>query len=79
MACRTARRQCLENGDFWIETRGFGFAINLRDRQSGHCTFKVSGDIDGRKHFDPAPAIAPLILDRNGIVKRAGIGITDAE
>jgi hypothetical protein len=54
-------------------------AINLRDRQSGHCTFKVSGDIDGRKHFDPAPAIAPLILDRNGIVKRAGIGITDAE
>ena len=39
----------------------------------------VSGDIDGRKHFDAAPAIARLILDRNGIVKRAGIGITDAE
>jgi hypothetical protein len=39
----------------------------------------VSGDIGDRKHFDAAPAIARLILDRNEIVKRAGIGITDAE
>lgn len=36
-------------------------------------------NIGDQKLFDAAPSIARLILDRNGIVKRDGIGIVDAE
>jgi len=36
-------------------------------------------NIGDQKLFDAAPSIARLILDRNGIVKRDGIGIAEAE